>query len=161
VLIYRPEKPLDGWPLQIADERFGFAWYCGAGMIVTQAAVAHGTEAAAHAYHDLADRVLSRCTSDVEAAGGLYVIHDMRLLESYESTARRAWAERMSRRARGYLRGSTVVVDRASPLLKMAVSGINLLAALKLGSAIEIAKDMSEALRAHSVQRPAEDARFP
>jgi hypothetical protein len=85
----------------------------------------------------------------------------MRLLESYESAARRAWSERMSRRGRGYLRGSTVVVTRASPLLKMAVSGINLMAALSLGSAIEVANDMEETLRVHGVKQPSEDAQFP
>lgn len=149
-----PSPPFDAWPLEIADERFGFAWYCGSGIIVTQATITHGTSEAAHAYHDYADHVLSEHAAEVQAAGGLYVIHDLRLLASYDSAARRAWTERMKRRRRGYLRGSTVVVAEATPLLRMAVSGISLMAAVSLGSSVDLSTDILETLARHGVKAP-------
>jgi len=149
-----PRPPFETWPLQLADERFGFAWYCGAGMIVTQGALTHGTQEAAHAYHDFADRVLIDHAEEIASSGGLYVIHDLRLLQTYDQSARRAWTERMKRRRNGYLRGSTVVVKEANSLLKMAVSGMNLMAAVSLGSTIELTTDLPGTLRQHDVHPP-------
>jgi hypothetical protein len=157
----RPLPPLQGWPVQRYDERFGFTWYCGEGIMVSQVLVPHGTEVAAHAYHDLADAVVARCRDDLERCGGLYVIHDLRQLRTYDASARRVWQERMRRRGRGYLRGSTVVVLEASPLLKMAVQGINLMASLSLGSSIELSTDLSAVLRAQRVAPPPEGTPFP
>jgi hypothetical protein len=156
-----PRAPLQAWRLQVADARFGFAWYCGNGVIVTQAAVNHGTVEAAHAYHDLADRVITHRAEDLKTAGGLYVIHDLRLLETYDSDARKVWSERMRSRERGYLRGSTVVVKEVSPLLKMAVAGINMMTTLNLGSKVELSLDLTETLRQHRVQPPGPGDRFP
>lgn len=161
VLPRTPRPPFETWPVQIADERFGFAWYCGAGIIVTQSALTHGTQESAHAYHDYADRVLLDHADDLAKAGGLYVIHDLRILQTYDQTARRAWTERMKRRKNGYLRGSTVVVREATPLLKMAVSGINLMAALNLGSTIELTTDLIATLRKHDVQPPGRPSMVP
>ena len=158
---FAPRAPFERWPLQVADEQWGFAWYCGKGVIVTQAAVTHGTQYAAHSYHDFADRMLSEHAAEIEAAAGLYVIHDLRLLQTYDAGARRAWTERMKRRKRGYLRGSTVVVDEATPLLKMAVSGINMMAALSLGSFVELTNDLPGALRKYDVQAPRRLSTFP
>jgi len=154
LLARNPRPPFESWPVHLADERFGFAWYCGAGVIVTQATLTHGTQEAAHAYHDFADRVLVDHAEEVTRAGGLYVIHDLRILQTYDQAARRAWTERMKRRRNGYLRGSTVVVQEANSLLKMAVSGINLMAALSLGSTIELTTDLPATLRQHEVQPP-------
>lgn len=154
-----PRSPMDRWPVQVADPRFGYAWYCGEGVVVSQAVLTHGTEEAAHAYHDVVDAALAAAPAEFEAAGGLYVIHDFRLVRKYDAGARTAWQERMRRRGRGYLRGSTVVVHQASPLLKMAVQAINLMASLSLGSRIELASDPSVVLAELGVTGPA--PRFP
>ncbi len=156
-----PKAPLQAWPQQIVDPHFGFAWYCGAGIIVTQAAVAHGTVVAAHRYHDLADRVLAQRPDEITRAGGLYVIHDLRLLETYESDARKAWSDRMRARPKGYLRGSTVVVRDATPLLRMAVAGVNLMSSLNLGAKVELSTDLAGALREQRVRQPGPEDVFP
>jgi hypothetical protein len=157
----RPLPPLQGWPTQRYDEAYGFLWYCGGGLLVSQTVVDHGTVEAAHAYHDTADQVLATCAEDMERSGGLYVIHDLRQLRTYDAAARKVWQERMRRRGRGYLRGSTVVVREASPLLKMAVQGVNMMASLNLGSRIELSTDLSAVLRKHRVAPPGPDVPFP
>lgn len=160
--LFRPPRPpFESWPLQVADDRFGFAWYCGAGVIVTQSVLTHGTQEAAHTYHDFADKILVEHADEIGKSGGLYVIHDLRLLQTYDHAARRAWTERMKRRRNGYLRGSTVVVNEPTPLLKMAVSGINLMAALSLGSEIELSTDLPATLRKHDVQVPRRSSLVP
>jgi hypothetical protein len=161
--VRRPHPPLHDWPVQVYDEVFGFAWYCGQGVMVAQAVVRHGTGKGAHAYHDFEDRVLNHCQADVAQAGGLYVIHDMRAMQSYDVAARKVWIERMQRRKRGYLRGSTVVVTDASALLKMAVQAVNMVATLNLGMAsrIELASDLSQALRSRRISPPARGTPFP
>ena len=54
-----------------------------------------------------------------------------------------------------------MVVAEASAFLKMAVAGINLMAAMSLGSRVELATDMRSALRAQGVRAPASGSRFP
>jgi hypothetical protein len=157
----RPLPPLQGWPIQQYDEAFGFLWYCGGATLVSQALAEHGTIEAAHAYHDRADAVIASCAGDLDRCGGLYVIHDLRRLRTYDAGARKVWQERMRRRGRGYLRGSTVVVLEASPLLKMAVQGINMMASLSLGSRIELSTDLATVLRKHRVVPPEPGVPFP
>ncbi|MFW6050443.1 MAG: hypothetical protein ACODAU_04670 [Myxococcota bacterium] len=156
----RPKPPLDAWPVQAYDERIGFIWYCEGGVIVSQATVRHGTPEAADAYHDLVDQALEARADDLARSGGLFVVHDWRELTSYDAAARKVWQERMRRRGRGYLRGAAVVVAQANPLLRMAVQGANLMAALNLGSHIELATDMPTLLRAHGIEPP-QEASFP
>jgi hypothetical protein len=60
----------------------------------------------------------------------------------------------MNRRKRDYIRGASAVVPNASPLFKMAVSGINMMAALNFGTSIDLLDDIEAALRKHAVRPP-------
>src|SRR4051812_6097370 len=108
-----PKSPFAHWPIQHFDRLYGYAWYCGRGLIVSHLTVARGTAQAAHAYHDFEEAMLERHASDVAANGGIFVIHDWRAMGDYDAEARRVWQDRMQGREKGYLRGSVVCLIRA------------------------------------------------
>lgn len=141
-----PKAPFESWPVQHYDPRYGFAWYCGAGVIVSHVVIAHGSDAVAHAYHDFEGSVLHERAVEIAAAGGLFVIHDWRALVSYDANARRVWQDRMKSRKKSYLRGSVVCVEKASPLLKMAVQAANVVASVLHGAKVELTTDLRGAL---------------
>jgi hypothetical protein len=139
--------PFDRWPIQHYDAHYGYAWYCGKGLVVSHITVAHGSEAAATAYHDYEERILRDHAAELAKNGGLFVIHDWRVLETYDAAARQLWQERMQSRPKGYLRGSIVCVKKAGPLLRMAVQAANLVASLSQGAKVELTNDLGAALR--------------
>jgi hypothetical protein len=149
-----PLPPFESWPLHVVEPRFGFVWYCGDGMLVAHWMCTQLTEDAVHAYQDVVDRVLGAYADELRSAGGLYTIQDLRQTTSYEGSARRVWQARMSRRKSNYMRGATAVTVEASPLLKMAIAGLNMMAALSFGSSIELASDIHAVLRKHGVRAP-------
>ena len=148
-LMRPPLSPFHSWPVQHVDPRYGYVWYLGEGLIVSHITVAHGTEAAAHAYHDFENAVLHDRAAELAVYGGIFVIHDWRTMETYEAGARRVWQERMRGHPKGYLRGSVVCLVRASALLKMAVQAANLVASVSHAAKVELSTDIDAALRAH------------
>ena len=144
------QSPFDRWPVQHDDPRYGYAWYCGRGLIVSQTTVSHGSKEAAYAYHDYEGTILRLHAEEIAAAGGLFVIHDWRTLATYDTEARRVWQERMKSRKKGYLRGSVVCLTQAAPLLKMAVQAANLWASVLHGAKVELTSDIRAALLAHN-----------
>ena len=138
--------PFDHWPAQHVDPHYGYAWYCGKALIVSHITVTRGTVAAAHAYHDFESRILHEHARDVEAQGGIFVIHDWRAMVTYETDARRVWQERMQARRKGYLRGSIVCLLKANPLLRMAVQAANLVASVTHNVKVELATDIDAIL---------------
>jgi hypothetical protein len=150
----QPRAPLDRWPIQHRDPNYGFAWYCGRGIIVSQVVATHGSAAAAHSYHDFEERILRERRFELARCGGLFVIHDWRAMQTYDAEARRVWQERMREREKGYLRGSIVCVARAGALLKMAVQAANVVASVVHGSKVALSEDLESALREHAVDGP-------
>jgi hypothetical protein len=147
--------PFDRWPDGHFDPSYGYAWYCGQGLIVSHLTTQHGTEAAATAYHDFEEAVLRDHAPELARHGGLFVIHDWRSMQTYDPGARRVWQDRMQARPKGYLRGSIVCVSKAGPLLRMAVQAANLVASLAHGAKVELSTDIYAALRDHAVVPPA------
>ena len=121
---------------------------------MSQVVASHGSAAAAHNYHDFEERILRERAPELARSGGLFVIHDWRLMTTYDAEARRVWQERMKQRERGYLRGSVVCVARASALLRMAVQAVNVVASVVHGSKVELADDLEAALREAGVDGP-------
>jgi hypothetical protein len=143
------EAPFDNWPTEHVDPNYGYAWYCGAGLIVSHITVTHATAAAAHAYHDFEGAMLREHAEEIAANNGIFVIHDWRRMETYESDGRRVWLQRMSQRKKGYLRGSVVCLLRAGALLRMAVQSANLAASLTHNAKVSITTDINAVLREH------------
>lgn len=146
-----PLPPLDRWAIQHRDDHYGYAWYCGNGVIVSQVTVKHGSAAAARAYHDYEERILRDKAEELAQSGGLFVIHDWRAMETYDADARKIWQERMRDRPKGYLRGSIVCVASAGALLRMAVQAANLVASVVHTARVELSTDLEAALEAHDV----------
>lgn len=149
-----PRPPLEAWPVQHYDRSFGFAWYCGRGLIVSQSAITNGGAEPSHAYHDFEESMLGEHAEEIRAHGGLFVIHDWRTLLDHDPSGRSAWQQRMSSRPKGYLRGSVVCLVTASPLLHMAVHTVNLYTSTIHGVRIELTTDIEGALRKHGLIGP-------
>jgi hypothetical protein len=150
-----PTLPFSNWPLHLSDPDVGFAWYAGAGTVVTQVITSHGTARAATVVSDWIDELRERYATDLENAGGLLGIHDWRRLRKYDSSARQIWVDRIRRRPKGYLRKAVVIVND-NPLLKMAVAGVNLFVAVasRDQGQIEITTNAYEALRKYGIRSP-------
>jgi hypothetical protein len=146
--------PFDQWPVQHSDPAYGYVWYLGAGLIVSHITVVHGSEEAARAYHHFEEAILKDCADEVSDNGGIFVIHDWRVLESYDASARAVWQQRMRQRPKGYLRGSVVCVARANALLKMAVQAANVVASVTHGAKVDLTTDLAAALERYGAKRP-------
>jgi hypothetical protein len=123
-------------------------------VVVSHITAAHGTAEAAHHYHDYEESVLRDHAGDVRRAGGLFVIHDWRAMETYDGEARRVWQARMRAREKGYLRGSVVCVASAGPLLRMAVQAANLVASVVHGAEVKLSDDLVTTLTSHNIKTP-------
>jgi hypothetical protein len=123
-------------------------------MVISQLTITHATLEVVDAYHGFEERVLRERADELAAAGGLFVIHDWRTLESYDGAARTGWQDRMRARPKGYLRGSVVCVERANPLLKMAVQAANLIASLTHNAKVELTTELIPVLVKHAVVNP-------
>jgi hypothetical protein len=146
--------PFDRWPVQHQDRHYGYAWYCGGGIIVSHITTSHGSVAAAHSYHDFESRMLREHADEMKLAGGLFAIHDWRAMVTYDAEGRRVWQERMRAHEKGYLRGSVVCVARTNALLRMAVQAVNLVASMVHGAKVELTSDIEGTLRAHGIVGP-------
>ena len=150
-----PAEPFSNWPIQLYDRSVGFAWYVCKGTVVTQISSQHGTVHTANVLSNWLDLLLARHASEIESSKGLLAIHDWRKVKKYDSDARVAWVERMKHRREGYLR-KAIVVTSPNPLLKMAISGANLVHAFiaRSESTIELATNIAEVLRKYKVEKP-------
>lgn len=153
-MLSQPLPPFERWPVQHRDDTFGFAWYCGRGVIVSQVIYPHGSGAAARSYHRFEEQVLHDRAAEVARYGGLFVVHDWRAMQTYDAEARRVWQERMREREKGYLRGSVVCVARAGALLKMAVQAANVVTSVVHGVRVELTEDLEGALREYAIEPP-------
>jgi hypothetical protein len=146
--------PFDHWPVQHIDPKYGYVWYLGKGVIVSHITVTHGSDEAARAYHQFEEMILADYAEEVRVAGGIFVIHDWRALESYDASARAVWQQKMRQRPKGYLRGSVVCVARANALLKMAVQAANVVASVTHGAKVDLTTDLAGALERYGAKRP-------
>jgi hypothetical protein len=157
-MLIPPRAPFERWPVQHRDPHYGYAWYCGNGIVVSHITATHGTVEAAHHYHDYEESVLRDHAADLKRVGGLFVIHDWRAMQTYDGEARRVWQERMRGREKGYLRGSVVCVARAGPLLRMAVQAANVVASVVHGAEVKLSDDLNATLKAYDVTAPSADS---
>ena len=148
-----PAPPFEDWPVQLADPRFGYAWYTAPGVFVCQVHASHGTVEVADAVHDAIDEVIAKRRADFDRFGGVLMIHDWRLMRGYDTAARQTYLARKKVREPGYLRHVVAVVHN-SPLMRMAVQTANLVMALRTGGNMTLANDPAEALAKYQVEKP-------
>jgi hypothetical protein len=137
------------------DPDAGFAWYTGSGILITQVCAERGTAPVATILSNWIDETLASHREEIAQSGGLFAVHDWRQVRRYDSAARSVWFERMKKRPKGYLRKAIVIIAD-NPLLKMAVAGGNLLAAISLDghTKVELASDIHAVMRQHSLMPP-------
>lgn len=155
------QPPFDRWPVQHWDPAYGFAWYCGRGLIVSHITVTHGTARASNAYHDFEGRLLEEHDAEIVQHGGIFVIHDWRALVTYDTEARRVWQDRMQSRRKAYLRGSVVCLVKAAPLLRMAVQAANVVASVTHQAKVELATNIDAVLAEHDAHPEPPRSRRP
>ncbi|MFO0552920.1 MAG: hypothetical protein U0271_31320 [Polyangiaceae bacterium] len=146
--------------MQRVDHRFGYFWFVAPNVFINQAHIHRANAAAAHAVQDWIDALLTARKDSIAAAGGLIAVHDWRKLEGYDSDARRIYSDRMRRRPTGYLKAAYAIVPD-TPLFKMAVQAINLVAAVGAGGRIVLAHDPADVLARLKIETPNREATFP
>ncbi|WP_157068904.1 hypothetical protein [Sandaracinus amylolyticus] len=156
-----PRAPLDSWPVQAFDARFGLGWWTDPAVLVFQATVEQATAENAELVQSWIDLALRHRKEEIAEAGGLFIFHDWRSVRAYDTEARKAYLARMRARPRDYLRHSVTVISAASPLLRMAVETGNLVASMVAGRKVEIAHDPVAVMREHEIRPPAIGTRFP
>jgi hypothetical protein len=150
----KPGPPFDRWPVQHFDPSFGYAWWCGRGIVVSHVIVHRATGATSRAFLSYEESTVKKHADEVAQSGGLFVVHDFRMLEGYDSDARRIYQDHIRERPKGQLRGAVVCVNKVAPLLRMALQGTNLVATLVHGAKIELTTDLEGALQKYDVPIP-------
>jgi hypothetical protein len=156
-----PLAPFDSWPTQLHDPRFGFVWYAHPAVFVDQVHIGHGTAEMARAILELIDLVTAERASEIRDAGGLLLVHDWRAVHSYDKDARTVFTQRVRARQPGDIRGTVVAVQRAHPVLRMAVHAVNLVAAVTSKSPIDIVESFDGVFQARGVAAPSPSEAFP
>ncbi len=148
--------------MQLEEPRYGYAWWAPGAVFVNQPRKDRAEVADAHFVHDLIDQCLASCPDDVAASGGVTIVHDWRALQHYDAAARPAFMARMKNRPPGYLKCAVAVLrPDVSAILRMAVEGANLFAAIALQRDIRVAFDIDAEVARVGVTAPAAGARFP
>jgi hypothetical protein len=125
-----PSAPFERWPIQVFHPDYGFAWYSSAHKaLVTQTHVTHARPAGGHVLSDWIDAALREDAAGVEAAGGLFLLHDFRSLVGYDAETRTIVNDRIRARKPDYARRIIIVV-RPKPIWRMAMHVTDLTLAL-------------------------------
>ncbi|HET6335821.1 MAG TPA: hypothetical protein VFG30_21495 [Polyangiales bacterium] len=142
-----PQPPFDRWPRHTFHVEYGFAWYCSAQRaLITQTTVNHARREGGLVLCDWIDTALREDGAAIDAAGGLFLLHDFRSLAGYDTETRMVINERIKLRKAGYSR-RTIMVVRPTPMWRMAMRVTDLTLAMlgmppaKLTSDIERAAD--------------------
>ena len=151
-----PRAPFQDWPLQ-ATTSIGYIWYTSPGVFVSQMLRETATVEDARALTDCVDRVLEAKRADFAVHGGLLILHDWRILKTYDAAARSHLFTHTRSRKTGDVRG-VIVSLTLTPLLRMAVEAGNALLTATTGRSVEIVPAISVALGKHGVLAPTDAA---
>lgn len=148
-----PADPFTLWPVQLFDERFGFAWYAEPCALVTQLIHPVGTVEAAHALQDAIDHVVSEKHQDIAEHNGLLLFHDWRRMTSYDPDARVAFRDRMRVRDAGHIR-HVVAVLPDTRRVRMVEGTATIARAIGVRSKLQVATEPWQMLCRHRIANP-------
>jgi hypothetical protein len=150
-----PRFPFQDWPVQLSTS-FGYVWYTRPGVLVSQLSIEHAGLQDARKLTTLVDEVMRIKRDDFTAHSGLLILHDWKLLKTYDAPARGHLFAHTRMRKTGEVRG-VVVSLTLTPLLRMAVEAGNALLTVTTGRRVEIVPAISSALGKYGVERPSDD----
>jgi hypothetical protein len=150
-----PRFPFLDWPVQV-QASFGFVWYTSPGILVSQLNIEHATIEHARTLSGFVDAVISEKRSDFAQLGGLLMLHDWKLMKTYDTAARSHLFNHTRKRAKGDVRG-VIVSLTLTPLMRMAVEAGNALLTATTGRSIEVVPAISSALGKYRVDKPSDE----
>ena len=151
-----PRFPFQDWPAPVITSA-GYIWYASPGVFISQIARERATLEDARVLTDCVDRVVAAKRTEYAGYGGLLILHDWKLLKSYDTAARSHLFSHTRSRKKGDVRGIIVSLT-LTPLLRMAVEAGNALLTATTGRSVEIVPAISAALGRHRVQVPTDSA---
>ncbi|MBI5534713.1 MAG: hypothetical protein HY898_18450 [Deltaproteobacteria bacterium] len=154
-----PRAPLADWPIQ-GVMRFGYIWYTTPFAIVTQSAVEHMTLKDAQEITSRIDRIIAACRQEMHREGGAVILHDWRLVRTYDPHARQHLFSRNSERQPGDVR-ATIINVTLTPVLRMAIETGNALLRITTGRVVEVVPSIGPSLGKYGVERPTASTRIP
>jgi len=146
-----PAAPFATWPKHWRQST-GFAWYTQPAVLVTQAAHAHATVEAAVNAINVINFVLAKREADISAAGGLLILHDWRLVTSWDADARRHLMNRARTHDKRLVRGVLVAMT-VNPILGACLQTACMLYSLGRKH-MEIVRDVPAALLKYQIVAP-------
>lgn len=148
----RPGAPFDRWPVHVSDPSYGFTWFVPPNIMVDHLTVSEGTEETVLAMHRTLDRLLAKHGPSIIASGGVRIVADWRMVQSYTPGARRTFMREI---AKGRpMASAAVVLDGANPFLAMAVKAADMVLAMTRGPKIELFSDVGALLRREGLDGP-------
>ena len=160
----KPHPPLHTWPIHVADEEGGFyLWWVEPATVVVQMHAKVFNLTTSRRLVEVVNRVLDHHRENIHAVGGARFVHDWRLVEGLESSARQylgdAWRKNLKR-------GDVKSVHTSLPLnpfSKMAFQVVNVAATLTTGVSMNHVspKDFDATLTKLEVRRPDEKPDLP
>jgi hypothetical protein len=149
-----PRFPFQDWPVQLSTS-FGYVWYTSPGVFVSQLVIERARLEDARKLTSLIDEVIRIKQDDLKSHDGLLILHDWKILKTYDAPARgHLFAHTRTRKA-GDVR-AVVVSLTLTPLLRMAVEAGNALLTVTTGRSVEIVQAISSALGKYGVERPSD-----
>ncbi len=147
----RIASPFCSWPTHWVQST-GYAWYAQPAVLITLAVQPHGTlEAAANAT-SLVNLVLQKRAAEVSEAGGLLILHDWRLVSTWDADARRHLMDRARSSEQRSIRGVLVAMN-VGPILGAILQTACMIYSIG-GKYMEIVRDIPAALARYQIATP-------
>jgi len=153
---WQPAAPFNKWPVQfVSIDAGGFTWYAPPGVFITQSCMQRATLQAAKIVRRTFDIVWQHTKAEMAPKGGLVVIHDWRIPQTFDREVARYWMQQSTLMPPGSIRALYLAVN-TNPLLRMAGHAALFLWTEAMGqSAVDLVSSPDVALRKYDVRAPA------
>lgn len=141
-----PQPPFQDWPPANVVDPAGFIWWVRPAAFITQLRVGNPTLEHCKIMTRSLDDLAAKHADEVEAAGGVAVLHDWRRVETYEPDLRSFFFERM-RQPRPYHMRAVHVAVSAGTLVRLAVHTVNMISSRALGVEVRLIYDPADSLQ--------------
>jgi hypothetical protein len=151
--------PFADWPVQLQTPH-GYLWYTSPGVMVTQAHIEHADLGSVIPMSQHTDALFELRRDELAKLGGLLIMHDWRMVKSYDPDTRKHLIRRVQERPRGLVRGVVIAVS-INAFLRAAVQVASAIMSATTGARLQMVDSLSPSLIEHGVKTPPPSARFP